>query len=149
MGLGLVERPGEGVHVVADGPELRLSAAMGLLNVATAEVVASIAEALADGGWQGDGITTAEQWVALRCGVSGAPSPRLVALARTLGQLPEASACFAEGALCDEQVALVCACVDPSHDAESPTPRSPNWPGAAPSASCVGERLDPKWITWS
>ncbi|MGI8684196.1 MAG: hypothetical protein ACR2MO_03725, partial [Acidimicrobiales bacterium] len=65
MGLALVQRDGD-LHVVADGPEARLSAAMGLLNVATAELVASIAEALAGDDWQGDGIVTPEQWVALR-----------------------------------------------------------------------------------
>ncbi|MDP9420454.1 MAG: hypothetical protein M3P53_09965, partial [Actinomycetota bacterium] len=39
MGISLLERPGEGLRVLADGPEARLSAAMGLLNAVTAEVV--------------------------------------------------------------------------------------------------------------
>jgi hypothetical protein len=74
MGVALLERPGGDHDVISDGPEERLSSAMGLLNAATAEVVAAIAEAMAGGGWQGDGIITIEHWVALRSGV-GAPGP--------------------------------------------------------------------------
>ncbi|HEX2700115.1 MAG TPA: DUF222 domain-containing protein [Acidimicrobiales bacterium] len=117
MGLALIERDDE-LHVIADGPEDRLSAAMGLLNVATAEVVASIAAALDDGGWQGYGIVTPEQWVALRCGVATGRARRLVAAARALPVLPAASAAFGQGAISEDQVALVCRHVDPAHDAE-------------------------------
>ncbi|HEX2699296.1 MAG TPA: DUF222 domain-containing protein [Acidimicrobiales bacterium] len=118
MGLALVQGPGEALHVVAEGPERRLSAAMGLLNVATAELVASIAEALESGGWQGDGIVTIEQWVALRCGVTASRSRRLVCAARALVDLPAASAAFGEGALSEDQVGVICRHVDGAHDAE-------------------------------
>ncbi len=117
MGLALVQRDDE-LHVVADGPERRLCEAMGLLNVATAEVVASIAEALAGDDWQGDGIVTPEQWVALRCGVTSNRARRLVSAARALDLLPAAAAAFADGALSEDQVGLVCRHVDPAHDAE-------------------------------
>ena len=46
MGIGLVDPPGGSPRVVCDGPEERLSAAMGLVNAATAELVAAIADAL-------------------------------------------------------------------------------------------------------
>ena len=118
MGLALLERPDGEVEVVADGPEARVSAAMGLANAATAEVVAAIAEALEQGGWQGDGITTAEHWVALRCGITSSRARRLVAAARSLANLPVAAAAFGEGSLSEDQVALVCAHVDTAHDAE-------------------------------
>ncbi|HVM06250.1 MAG TPA: DUF222 domain-containing protein [Acidimicrobiales bacterium] len=90
---------------------------MGVLNAATAEVVAAIAQALEDpAGWQGDGIVSPEHWVALRAGVSSARARRLVAMARALAQLPSAAAAFAEGALSEDQANLVCAHVDPAHD---------------------------------
>jgi hypothetical protein len=118
MGISLVDPPGEGPRVVCDGPEARLSAAMGLLNAATAELVAAIAEALEVGDWVGDGITSAEQWVALRCGVTSSRARRLVALARALGELPVAAGAFAQGSLSEDQVGVVCRHVDAAHDAE-------------------------------
>lgn len=118
MGLALLEREGEDLHVLSDGPEERLSAAMGLVNAATAEVVACISAAVAGGDWQGDGITTIEQWVALRAGVSGSRARRLVAAAGALADLPAASAAFTEGALSEDQVAVICRHVDAAHDGE-------------------------------
>ena len=118
MGLALLQSPDGDLHVVADGPEARLSAAMGLLNVATAELVASIAEALAGDDWQGDGIVTPEQWVALRCGVTTTRARRLVATARALDELPAAATAFGEGALSEDQVGLICDHVDAAHDTE-------------------------------
>ncbi|MFP5375552.1 MAG: DUF222 domain-containing protein, partial [Acidimicrobiia bacterium] len=100
MGIGVLEREAGEIEVRCDGPEVRLCAAMGLLNAATAEVVAAIAEALEDPTrWQGEGIVAPEQWVALRCGVTSGRARRLVALARALGELPAAAAAFAAGAL--------------------------------------------------
>ncbi|HVM04854.1 MAG TPA: DUF222 domain-containing protein [Acidimicrobiales bacterium] len=118
MGIGLVDPPGGSPRVVCDGPEERLSAAMGLVNAATAELVAAIADALEGGGWEGDGICSPEQWVALRCGVSSARARRLVSLARALADLPVAAAAFAEGSLSEDQAGVVCRHVDPAHDAE-------------------------------
>ena len=117
MGLGLMERDGQ-THVVPDGPEVRLGRAMGLLNVATAEVVAAIAEALRSDDWQGDGIVTPEQWVALRCGVTASRARRLVAAAVALESLPAAAGAFTQGVLSEDQVGLVCRHVDAAHDAE-------------------------------
>lgn len=98
--------------------EARLSAAAGLLNVATAEVVAAIAAALEDDSWQGWGINTPEQWVCLRAAVSAGRARRLVAMARALHGLPAAEAAFDEGALSEDQVHLLCKYVDPPHDVE-------------------------------
>ena len=77
MAVALMEGDDGGLEVLSDGPEARLCAAMGVLNAATAEVVAAIAAALADpAGWRGDGIVTPEHGVALRCGVASArPGP--------------------------------------------------------------------------
>lgn len=121
MGLALLERPDGDISVVCDGPEARLSAAMGLLNAATAELVAGIAEALEGDDWQGDGIVSAEQWVALRCGVATSRARRLVALARSLHDLPAAASAFAAGSLSEDQVGVVCAHADAAHEAEATT----------------------------
>jgi len=119
VSIGVRERYGEGLEVLIDGPEVRLCAAMGVLNAATAEVVEAIAGALEDpSGWQGDGIVSPEHWVALRCGVTSARARRLVGMARALAQLPAATAAFAEGALSEDQANLVCAHVDAAHDDE-------------------------------
>ena len=119
MGIALLEREGEGLRVLTDGPEARLCAAMGVVNAATAEVVAAIADALAHpAGWQGDTIVTPEHWVALRCGVTATRARRLVAMARALTDLPVTASMFAEGALSEDQAQLVCAQVDAAHDAE-------------------------------
>ncbi|MGH9177286.1 MAG: DUF222 domain-containing protein [Acidimicrobiales bacterium] len=96
----------------------RLSAAAGLLNVATAEVVSAVAAALADDSWQGWGINSPEQWVALRGAMSAGRARRLVAMARALGDLPATGAAFEEGVLSEDQVHLLCRYVDPPHDAE-------------------------------
>lgn len=117
LSIGVREREEGALEVLIDGPEVRLCAAMGVLNAATAEVVAAIAEALDDpAGWQGAGIVSPEHWVALRCGVTSARARRLVGMARALVQLPAATAAFAEGALSEDQANLVCAHVDAAHD---------------------------------
>ncbi|MGH8976097.1 MAG: DUF222 domain-containing protein [Acidimicrobiia bacterium] len=113
-----IRTQGPSGEVVTDGIDARLCTAMGLLNVATAEVVAAIDAALEDGGWEGHGIATPEHWVALRCGVSPARARRLVSLARALRERPVASRSFAEGVLGEEKVDLLCRFVDPPHDAE-------------------------------
>ena len=119
VGIGVREREEGALEVLIDGPEVRLCAAMGVLNAATAEVVAAIAEALDDpAGWQGAGIVSPEHWVTLRCGITSARARRLVGMARALVQLPAATAAFAEGALSEDQANLVCAHVDAAHDDE-------------------------------
>ncbi|MEO7837273.1 MAG: DUF222 domain-containing protein, partial [Acidimicrobiales bacterium] len=118
MGVALLEQRGEKHQVLTAGPEERLASAMGLVNAASAELVAAIAAALASGGWRGDGITTAEHWVALRCGVANSRARRLVSLARGLAELPVAAGAFGDGALSEDQVSLLCAHVDAAHDQE-------------------------------
>lgn len=103
---------------LAAAVEERLDTAMGLVNTATAELVATIGEALRTEAWQGGGILSPEHWVSWRCGVSAAHARRLVAMARKLPELPGAAAAFAEGVLSEDQTSVICRHVDAAHDAE-------------------------------
>ena len=79
----------------------------GLLNATTARLVGKIAEVLTTESWTGSGIRSAEHWVAWQCGVSTGRARRLVAMARRLGELPEAEAAFGAGELSEDQVVVI------------------------------------------
>src|ERR671919_2156328 len=96
--------------------EDRVADTVGGLNVASAELVALVSEALATGGWEGAGIRSPEHWVAWRCGVSGARARRLVALARGLQHLPACRGRFEVGGLSEDQVAVIVRHTDADHD---------------------------------
>src|SRR5918996_239376 len=89
---------------------------VGGLNVASAELVALVSEALATGAWEGAGIRSPEHWVAWRCGVSGARAGRLVSVARGLEALPACRALFEAGSLSEDQVAVIVRHTDADHD---------------------------------
>src|ERR671918_1157627 len=78
--------------------EDRVADTVGGLNVASAELVGLVSEALATSAWEGAGIRSPEHWVAWRCGVSGARAPRIVSLARGLEALPACRRLFEAGA---------------------------------------------------
>lgn len=90
----------------------------GVINAATARLVHLIAGVLETEAWQGVGIRSASHWVAWKCGVSPARAKRLVLMARRLAELPETRAAFDEGALCEDQVAVICRHAPPAFDAE-------------------------------
>ena len=119
--MPLVEREGVVELSVAEEVEERLEAAMGILNVASAQVVSVVAEALERGAWQGIGIRSPEHWLTWRAGISAGRARRLVAMARALADLPAASAALTEGALSEDQAHVVCRHVDPHHDEEATT----------------------------
>ena len=67
-------------------------------------VVELIAQVLRTEAWHGDGIRSAEQWVAWKCGMSPWRAQRLVAMARRREELPETAAAHEAGELCEDQV---------------------------------------------
>jgi hypothetical protein len=92
----------------------------GLLNAATAALVAVIAEALDTEAWRGWGINTPEHWAALRFGLTARRARRLVAAANALRALPHVRAAFAAGELSEDLVeVIVNAKVKPPNDAET------------------------------
>ncbi len=114
----MVEVTGFVPQVTLNAAEARVEAAMGLLNVATADLITAIGEVLATGAWRVDGIASPEQWVTWRCGVSPARARRLVASARALADLPAVAAVFEAGSLSEDQVHVVGAHTDTAHDGQ-------------------------------
>jgi len=96
--------------------EDRVADTVGLLNLAAAELVGLVGEALRTGAWQGAGIRSPEHWVAWHCGVSGARARRLVTSARGLEALPVCRGVFEAGSLSEDQVAVIVRHTDTAHD---------------------------------
>lgn len=98
---------------VATTPETRTFAAerrgvelVGLINVATAELTALIADVIAH-GQLGDGFRSFEHWVTVRFGVSAGRAADLVRIARRRHELPATTAAFDRGALSEGHAALI------------------------------------------
>jgi hypothetical protein len=115
-----------GGMALAEAPEItpsddrsledRVADTVGLLNLAAAELVGLVGEALRTGAWQGAGIRSPEHWVAWHCGVSGARARRLVTSARGLEALPVCRGVFEAGSLSEDQVAVIVRHTDTAHD---------------------------------
>jgi hypothetical protein len=101
-----------------DACEARVATAMGLVNVATAELVGAIAEVLTRDAWQVAGIVSAEHWVTWRCGVSPTRARHLVATARKLNDLPASTERFESGALTEDQMRVITTHADSAHDGQ-------------------------------
>jgi hypothetical protein len=119
--MALAEVTGFVPQVTLNALEDRVEAAMGLVNVATSELVAALADVLACDGWQVAGVISPEHWVTWRCGVSPHRAKQLVASARKLTALPECAALFAAGSLTEDQVRVIADHTDAAHDAEVAT----------------------------
>ncbi|HET6919047.1 MAG TPA: DUF222 domain-containing protein, partial [Jiangellaceae bacterium] len=115
--MSLTEATGKATSDVRTLEE-RLSETVGLLNVVTAELVRLIGEALRTGGWEGFGIRSPEHWVVWRCGVSPARARRLVAMARTLDELPKVAGLFDAGSVSEDQTAIIVRHTDADHDGQ-------------------------------
>ena len=98
--------------------ERRVADLVGLLNATTADLVAVVAEALASGAWQQEGIRSPAHWLAWQAGVSLRRARRLVGIARRTGELPCTAAAFTAGSLSEDQVAEIAANVPAARDAE-------------------------------
>jgi hypothetical protein len=98
--------------------ETRGAELMGVINVATAQLVQLIADAIASELWVGAGIRSPEHWVRWRFGVGGRRARSLVLMARALQSLPANAAQFAAGRLTEDQTEVICRHVDAAHDAE-------------------------------
>ena len=97
--------------------EARVAELMGVINSATAELVATIAEVERSGWWEGWGIRSLEHWVTWRCGVSWPHARRLVGLARALPELPAVRGVFGAGSLSEDQAVVVARHATPATDA--------------------------------
>jgi hypothetical protein len=88
-----------GVKVV----EEEIALVCGELNAAHARLVTLIAEVLDGDLWHGDGLRSAEHWVAWKTGLSPARAAQLTAIARRRAELPVISQAFTDGELAVDQ----------------------------------------------
>src|SRR3990170_689193 len=85
----------------------RLAEAAGVLNVANAQMVALVAEALGSGEWEGEGIRSPAHWLAWQAGMSAGRAGEYVAVAAKRASFPTVFAAFERGELAVEQVGAV------------------------------------------
>jgi hypothetical protein len=95
------------VDVEHEQIERRVSELMGVINVATAELVAVIAHVIEHDLWAVSGIRSVEHWVTWQCGVSPRRARDLVTTARRRADLPEMSKLFDAGLVTEDAAAAV------------------------------------------
>ncbi len=94
-------------------------ALMGTLNAATAELVRTIRMLLDTSGWVGAGsISSPEQWVTWKAGVSHHRAAGLVDIARRMHELPACWARFERGGFTEDAMVRIARRVPTSHDEE-------------------------------
>jgi len=120
MAVTEVQAPAAGVSLDEQAVDLegRIASVMGVLNVASAELVTLVAEAVGTDVWHGPGIRSIEHWLSWQCGLSSARAASLVAIARGLATLPRCRERFESGALTEDQVRVIAQHTDAAHDAE-------------------------------
>jgi hypothetical protein len=80
-------------------------AVMGTINLATADLVRTIARLDAVDGWQGHGIRSLEHWVQWKAGISERRAQDLVRIARRSDELPRCWRLFSEGRITEDVMA--------------------------------------------
>jgi hypothetical protein len=102
-----------------DRVEARVAELMGAVNVATAELVALIADVLENETWcTAGGIKSPEHWVTWQCGVSHAHAEALVKMACRRAELPKSFAPFEAGQVTEDVMATVARRATPERDSE-------------------------------
>jgi hypothetical protein len=102
-----------------DRVEARVAELVGAMNVATAELVALIADVLENETWcTAGGIKSPEHWVTWQCGVSHAHAESLVKMARRRAELPKSFALFETGQITEDVMATVARRATPERDTE-------------------------------
>lgn len=105
-------------YEVAAWAEGRINELMGVINAATAELVAVTAKVLESGAWCGGGVRSPQHWLAWKAGLSPAHAGSVITMARRKDELPVANAAFAEGRLSEDTMKLIVARTPPERDAE-------------------------------
>lgn len=93
-------------------------ALMGTINVAVAELVATIRMLIDTGGWGGHGIQTVEHWVTWKAGVSRRRAEDLTRIARRIEELPACWALFRAGRLTEDAMVRIARRVPTCRDEE-------------------------------
>jgi Domain of unknown function (DUF222) len=102
-----------------DRVEARIAELMGAVNVATAELVALIADVLENETWAtAGGIKSPEHWVTWQCGVSHAHAQSLVQMARRRAELPKTFELFDSGQVTEDVMSTVARRASAARDTE-------------------------------
>lgn len=90
-----------------------------MINLATAELVGTIADVIDNETWAiAGGVRSIEHWVSWQCGVSPERAKSLVVSARRLAELPLTAAVFESGQLSEESMAAIARRVPADRDHE-------------------------------
>jgi len=98
--------------------EMSTVALMGTINLAVAELVATIRMLIDTGGWGGHGIQTVEHWVTWKAGISRSRAEGLVRIARRIDELPACWALFRGGRLTEDAMVRIARRVPACRDTE-------------------------------
>jgi hypothetical protein len=99
-----------------EGQEARFGALMGAINVAVAQVVLVVEQAIADELWGGSGARSIEHWVCFQTGVSPTRARRLVTMARRRAELPACWGLFEAGLVTEDVMYAIALRVPASRD---------------------------------
>jgi hypothetical protein len=91
---------------------------MGTINLAVAQLVATIRMLIDTDGWGGHGIQTVEHWVTWKAGISRSRAEGLVRIARRIDELPACWALFESGRLTEDAMVRIARRVPACRDAE-------------------------------
>ena len=98
--------------------EAAAASLMGTINVATAELVATIRMLIDTGGWGGHGIMSVEHWVTWKAGLCSSRADGLVRIARRIHDLPACWWLFMAGRLTEDAMVRIARRVPAERDAE-------------------------------
>lgn len=113
--MTVIDHPQE--RAWAEG-EAATVALMGTINLAVAQLVATIRMLIDTGGWGGYGIQTVEHWVTWKAGISRTRAEGLVRIARRIDELPACWALFQAGRLTEDAMVRIARRVPAGRDAE-------------------------------
>lgn len=114
-GVTVIDHPQERAWVEGERSTVAL---MGTINLAVAELVATILMLIDTGGWGGHGIQSVEHWVTWKAGISRRRAENLTRVARRVEELPECWALFRAGRLTEDAMVRIARRVPASRDAE-------------------------------
>ena len=98
--------------------EAKTVALMGTINLAVAELVATIRMLIDTGGWGGHGIRSVEHWVTWKAAVKRSRAQDLVRIARRIDDLPACWALFRAGRVSEDSMVLIARRVPAGRDVE-------------------------------
>jgi hypothetical protein len=93
-------------------------ALMGTINLATAQLVATIRMLIDTDGWGGHGIRSVEHWVTWKAGIAPNRAADLARIARRIDELPACWALFEAGRLTEDAMVRIARKVPASRDGE-------------------------------